>query len=293
MVAKLNQPLIAIVGETASGKSDLATLIAKRFNGEIVNADSWSVYRGFDIGTAKPTLRQRQQIPHHLIDVADPREGFNAARFKDMAEAAIADILSRGKVPILSGGTGLYIDSIIFNYSFLPPGSPSERQEYNKMTIAQLTDLISAKGYSADGIDTRNKRRLVRLLETGGQRPKSQPIREDILVIGMRLPKEQLLQSIIKRTSKMMNGGLEEEVKQLVKKYGWEIEPMKGIGYREFRSYWDNDAVTIDDVAKKIINDSLALAKKQKTWLQRNNSIHWIVNSGEAIDITTTFLNKF
>jgi tRNA dimethylallyltransferase len=293
MVAARHKPLLVIVGETASGKSQLAIALAKRFNGEIINADSWSVYRGFDIGTAKPTRRQRQLVPHHLIDVADPLEGFNAAEFKKMAVAAIDDIHARGKLPILSGGTGLYVDSVLFNYSFLPPGEGDTRERLNSLGLDELLELAEQRGYGLEGIDQRNKRRIIRLIESEGRRPLAQPIRQSTLIIGLRHPEGQISQAIKARVERMLEDGLAEEVKQLADRYGWEIEPMKGIGYREFMGYWGEGGLSIDQIAQKIINDSVALIKKQRTWLKHNNSIHWVDNSGEVIDITTTFLNKF
>ncbi|MBI2285826.1 tRNA (adenosine(37)-N6)-dimethylallyltransferase MiaA, partial [Candidatus Saccharibacteria bacterium] len=130
--------LLVIVGETASGKSALASNLAKEFHGEIIAADSWTVYKGFDIGTSKPTAEDRQRVSHHLIDVADPLSGFNAPKFKELAETAIADIQNRGKLPIMVGGTGLYIDSVLFDFGFLPNASAQERQKLDPMGLADL-----------------------------------------------------------------------------------------------------------------------------------------------------------
>src|SRR5665213_1882064 len=129
------KPLVVIVGATASGKSQLAMDIAKRFDGEIITADSWTVYKGFDIGTAKATPDDQRLIKHHLVDVTTPDMGFSAAVFKRLANLAINDIHSRGKLPIIVGGSGLYIDSLIFNYSFLPPHDEYQRTVLNSLSI--------------------------------------------------------------------------------------------------------------------------------------------------------------
>jgi tRNA dimethylallyltransferase len=292
MVARKIEPIIVIVGETASGKSDLAMFIARRFNGEIINADSWSVYKGFDIGTSKPSKNDQDEIKHYLIDVAKPKEGYSAAIFKRQAKKAIASILNSNKVPIIVGGSGLYIDSLIYNYSFLPPSTKEVRLKYGAMSNAELIDEINSKGYSTEGLDTCNKRRLIRLLENNGIRPTSQELRSNTLIIGLKLESEQLLKNIELRTSKMFENGLENEVLLLSKEYDWDIEPMKGIGYREFEQYF-NGSQNITETREQIIRDSIKLSKKQRTWFKRNNSIQWLSNRGDIVAIVTTFLNKY
>jgi tRNA dimethylallyltransferase len=294
MVAAQKEPLIAIVGETASGKSMLALNLAKTFNGEIINADSWAVYKGFNIGTAKPSYADQQQIKHHMLDIAEPKDGFSAAIYRRLAMAAIENVWSRGKIPILVGGSGLYIDSILYSYSFLPPSSKKLRQKYNAMSLVKITELVKNSGYDTSGIDLGNKRRLIRLLENEGVRPQSLPLRPNTLIlgIGMKSQPEKLLSNIEKRVEAMFNAGLEEEVRKLSALYGWDIEPMKGIGYREFKDYI-NGSQTLADVKRMIIKDSLKLAKKQRTWFKRNNSIHWVNNKSKIVELVTTYLNKF
>lgn len=293
MVAKKVKPIIVIVGPTASGKSNLAIKLAQRFNGEIVSADSWSIYREFNVGTAKPTLEQQKLIQHHLIDVANPVDGFSAAEFKRLASFAINDIFSRGKLPIVVGGTGLYIDSLIYDYSFLPAGEPTERARLNEMNLEDLLSLAESRNIDTSSIDERNKRRVIRLIENKGVKPSKSKLRPNTLLIGVNIDKVKLRQKLHTRTIKMFKEGLIEEVRNLSNKYGWNIEPMRGIGYREFKHYMTENNENIDVVAQKIINDSVALAKKQMTWFKRNNSIQWINNSDEAVEITTTFLNKY
>jgi tRNA dimethylallyltransferase len=291
MVAKLKELLVVIVGETASGKSEAALKVAKQFNGEIVSADSWTVYKDFDIGTAKPSKAERRLIKHHLLDVANPRDGYNAAIFKREATKRINEILKRGKLPVIVGGTGLYLDSLIYDYSFLPDSNVDVRSSYNSMSLGELRQLVSKLGYDTTDIDMSNKRRIIRLIENKGKRPVSKPMREDVIIFGIQLDRSKLETNIQKRVDTMFSNGLENEVKTLAKKYGWSIEPMKGIGYREFKDYFEG-SITIDDVKKRITQNSLNLAKKQRTWFKRNKSIQWVSNSSKIVDILTTHLNK-
>lgn len=286
-----NPPLIVIVGETASGKSALAMEVAEQFDGEIIGADSWTVYKGFDIGTAKPSVAERARVPHHLFDIVDARAGFSAAEYKRLALTAINDITSRGKLPILVGGTGLYVDSVIFDYSFLPPATPEIRAELNALTIEQLLDKIKDEEIDTLGIDLRNKRRLIRLLETNGVRPDQSELRPNTLIIGVRVTREELQARIIARTDAMFAAGLKDEVAKLAQKYGWSVEPMKGIGYREFYEYFSGSQ-TLEETRARIISSCLNLAKRQRTWFKRNNGIQWISKQAEAVELITTFLNK-
>lgn len=286
-----NAPLIVIVGETASGKSELAMHIAERFGGEIIAADSWTVYKDFNIGTAKPSAEERAKIPHHLLDIADPRVGFSAAEYKRLALAAIDDISERGKLPILVGGTGLYIDSVLFDYSFLPPATPEIRATLNSLSIEELLKKIRDAGLDTLGLDLRNKRRLIRLLETNGARASRGELRPNALLIGVQIPHEKLRERITARVDSMLAAGLENEVAQLARKYGWNAEPMKGIGYREFYNYSSGEQ-SLDETRARIISSSLGLAKRQRTWFKRNYSIHWISKQAETVELITAFLNK-
>ena len=284
-------PLLAIVGETASGKSALAIDLAKEFNGEIICADSWTVYRGFDIGTAKPTKQERREVVHHLLDVADPAVGFSAVVFQRMAKRVINDIVDRGKLPIMVGGTGLYIDSVLYDYSFLPPSDPRLRDELNAMTIEQLLSRAGESKLDLTGIDTRNKRRVIRLIENNGVRPQKHELRSNTLILGLTVTSDQLRSQIVSRVDAMMEKGLEFEVRRLANIYGWDVEPMKGIGYREWYQYFKNHQ-SLAETRSQIINATMLLAKKQRTWFKRNDSIQWLRDRGYVEDFLTTFLNK-
>ena len=157
-------PLLVIVGETASGKTGLAIDLAKELNGEIICADSWTVRREVNIGTAKPTAEERATVPHHLLDIVGPEEAFTAAKFKDLANQSIEDITNRGKLPILVGGTGLYIDGLLYDYSFLTESNTAIREELNAMKTEDLIVMINGLDLDTSGIDMQNKRRLIRLI---------------------------------------------------------------------------------------------------------------------------------
>lgn len=291
-VSMTKTPLLVIVGETASGKSALALDFAQRFNGEIICADSWTVYKGFDIGTAKPTAAERAKIPHHLLDIADPRDGYNAALFKQAAATTIEDIALRGKLPIMVGGTGLYVDSILYDYSFLDRAEPSRRAELDSLTIDALLKMAKAEGINLAGVDLRNKRRIIRAIENGGLRPTHKSMRQATLVLGLRLPIDELRRRVEARVDTMISDGLKLEVRQLAKTYGWGVEAMKGIGYLEWQAYF---AGTQDEAEtrQRIITDTMQLAKKQRTWFKRNKCVHWVDDRSKAIDLFTTLMNKY
>ena len=281
--------LLVIVGETSSGKSDLALKIAKKYRGEIISADSWTVYRGFDIGTGKPTITQQKTVKHHLIDVREPADGFNAPMFKQLAEKTITDILKQGKLPILIGGTGLYIDSVLYDFGFLPESD--ERAELDKMKLNELLELAKQRKIDLSDIDVRNKRRIIRAIEAGGQKPTKNELRSNTLIIGLQLPREELRQRIERRVDEMLDGGLEDEVRALTEKYSWDIEPMKGIGYREWRDYFE-DRHSFDETRQKIISSTMGLAKRQRTWFKRDKNIQWFSSIGEAYGYISSVLNN-
>lgn len=284
-------PLIVVVGETASGKSALALDLAERFDGEIICADSWTVRREVNIGTAKPTKEEQDRVPHHLLDVVEPCADFTAAVFQDLAKKTIEDISSRGKLPIMVGGTGLYVDSVLFDFSFLPEPPKALREELDQLTREELLDRIEQKRLDITGIDTRNKRRLMRVLETEGARPTKGTFRPNTLLLGLRLSRKVLQARINARVDQQIKGGLEREVERLAQTYGWECEALKGIGYREWYEYFLGTQ-TLEETKERIIKSTMDLAKRQRTWFKRNKSIHWIQKQSEAVEIITTFLNK-
>jgi tRNA dimethylallyltransferase len=287
-------PLLVIVGETASGKSELALELAKRFDGELICADSSTVRREVNIGSTKPTAEQRASVPHHLLDVVGPNEAFTAAQFKQLAQAAIEDISNRGKLPIMVGGTGLYIDSVLYDYGFRDEADPGLRAELNKLGREELLARIKELDIEPGDVDINNPRRLIRLIETRGAKPERAELRENTFIIGLRTDREQLKDRVEKRVGAMLEQGLEAEARGLAGKYGWGCEALKAVGYAQWRQRFEgHDSAA--ETRQKIIRATVDLAKRQRTWFRRNNSIQWIstpVNQTEIVDLITTFLSK-
>jgi tRNA dimethylallyltransferase len=285
--------LICVVGQTASGKSDLAVRIALEWGGELICADSNTIRRELDIGTAKPSLEDQKLVPHHLIDIIGPNDTFSAAEFKSLANERIKEIHSRGKLPILVGGTGLYIDSVIYDYEFLSKSTKELRNELNELSINKLLERIKTTGLKTETVDTNNRHRLIRYIETKGQKPKKSNLRENTLLLGIKIDKTELTTRITNRVDTMLENGLENEVKTLVKKYEWDCEGLKGIGYSQWKEYFFGKGNS-ESMRQNIIITTTKLAKRQLTWFQRNKSIHWIDNTlkwHDIVELVTTFLS--
>lgn len=258
MADRPTKPLVVIVGPTASGKTALALKLAEQFNGEIICADSRTIYKGMDIGTAKPTQAERQATAHHLLDIVEPDESFNVVEFQQQAFASIEDVLSRGKLPILVGGSGMYVDSVIFNYQFAQANAPR---------------------------DSKNPRHL------SADVPRQQlKLRDETLVLGMDIDADTLRARSESRTRAMVDDGLLQEVKTLSLRYGWDVPAMWSPAYRAFRGCIDGQK-TLQQAIKDCVTYDAQLAKKQRTWFRRNNSIHWLSDPSIAVDLVTTFLN--
>lgn len=284
-------PLVVVVGPTASGKSALAMRIAQTHNGEIIAADSRTVYRGMDIGTAKPTSQDQELVPHHLIDVRDPDEPFSAAEFKELANQAINDVASRGRLPIMVGGTGLYIDAVIFDYHFGPAADQAQRAVLNAMSVKELQDLCRQKNIDLP-INNENKRHLVRALELGGLISHKKQLRANTFVVGISTERDILRRRVSERAKEMVTEGVLEEVKRIGQKYAWRGEALKGNIYRIFRGVIEGSK-TIDEATEELIRSDMALAKRQMTWFKRNQFIHWSTNPEELQQQVDTFLRRY
>jgi len=285
-----NTPLIVILGPTASGKTALALDLAQRFDGEIIAADSRTVYIGMDIGTAKPTLEEQKLAPHHLIDVVTPDQAFTVAGFQRLARQAIADIASRGKVPILVGGTGLYIDAVIYNFSFRPGGNLAERQQLESLSVDELQALTLQKGLSLPE-NSQNPRHLIRNLETDGAAPQRSPLRPRTLVLGINPDEETLKVRITARIDAMMKAGFLDEVRRVSSQYGWDAPALAAPGYKALHPFLDGE-ISLDQAKQQFVQNDWQYAKRQKTWFKRSSDIHWISKSEDAVVLVTTLLNK-
>lgn len=324
--------LIAIVGPTASGKTDLAINIAKQVDGEVISADSRTVYRKMDIGTAKPEgvahkaadLTQKQVeekgirakdldisitdlftekafevegVPHWGINIVDPNQDFTAADFKKYADEKIHDIINRGKVPILAGGTGLYVSAVIDNLTFTDV-KPDEqlRKELQDLSNVELIDRMrQVDPEGVEQIDTTNRRRLLRAVEIvestnqrlSDQQRKGEPMYE-VLTIGIETEREELYKRIDDRVDVMIAKGLVDEVRALKEEYGCEINSLTGIGYRQICAFLTGH-IKLRDAIELIKRDSRHYAKRQLTWFRRDNRIKWVKSREEALELVEEF----
>lgn len=291
-------PIAVIAGATASGKTALSIAAAKHLGGEIVSADSMQIYRYMDIGTAKPTLAEREGIPHYLLDEITPDESFSVAEYVKRAHVYIRDIHERGRLPIVVGGTGLYIDSLIRDVDFPENDSDcSLRSELNALAEREgaeplLKMLAELDPVSAQRLHPNNLRRIVRAIEfckcTGvpisehQERTRQKQSRYEPLLLAVKWDMPTLYERINKRVDIMLENGLVDEVKGLVS-LGYEnaVLAMQGIGYKEILAYLRGET-TLDEAAEKIKLNSRHYAKRQMTWFKRNDKIIWL-DAGEGV----------
>lgn len=280
--------LIVIVGPTASGKTGLALELAKIHNGEIICADSRTIYRYMDIGTAKPTPDEQQTVPHHLLDVVNPNEQFNVVEFKTLCEKTIIDIRNRGKVPFMVGGSGMYVDSVLFDYQF--------RAGNDKLEISNLSydeKLAKARAiYPREivKIDVKNERRLDQLLQLGPANTNDRKsIKIECKVLGMGKNKPLLKQNIEYRTAQMLNKGIVQETEKIISKFGRDCPGLNTIGYKQCVEYIDGK-LPESELANAINRATLDLAKRQMTWFKRNIGIEWLDSDEEARLIVANYL---
>ncbi len=284
-------PIVVIVGPTAVGKTALAVDLALRFSGEIVTADSMQVYRGMNIGTAKPTPSEQRGVPHHLIDICDPDRLFNVAEYRDLAHRAIADIHARGRLPLVAGGTGLYIKAILDEFLFPDEGPDyeirGELESYSRVhgSAALHARLADIDPTTAERVHPNDIRRVVRALEvyqrTG--RPMSEHLKEiensvsryRVVQIGLTRPRASLYQRIEARVDEQIEAGLVDEVKGLIQRFPDMPVARQALGYKEIIAYLEGE-VGLDEAIALLKRDTRRFAKRQFTWFNRDQRIHWI-----------------
>lgn len=268
-------PLVVITGPTASGKTSLAIKIAKKFNGEIISADSRAIYIGADIGTAKPTREEQATIPHWGIDLVVPGKYFSVADYKQYADQKITEIRSRGHIPILVGGTGLYIDSVLFNYQFGKKASKFLRFLLQRMTVGALQAYCRKHNIILPE-NSKNKRYLIRSIEKAGSTcSKSDLPLSTSIIVGITTKKPELRARIDSRADSFFADNVIDEAMKLGKKYGWKNEAMKSNIYPLIRQYKESQ-ITLDEAKSKFSIADWRLAKRQLTWMRRNLFIHWL-----------------
>jgi len=300
----MSNKLIVILGPTAAGKSTLAVKLAKKFNGEIISADSRQIYKEMDIGTNKIKVKETSGIRHHLLGILPPDKSFSSGEFQKKAVKQIKAVQKRNKIPFLVGGSPFYIYPVVEGWIFpKTKTNKAERKRLEKNTAAELWQkLKKLDPQRAKTIDKNNKRRLVRAIEIAeqlGKVPKLEKTPQfSCLIIGINPPKEELKERINERVNKMIKAGLEKEVRRLVKKYGW-TSALESIGYQEWKEYFEGKTKK-EEVVEKIKKNTLQLAKRQMKWfkkpvLSKENKtikIHWIKNIRQTEKLIKKFLKN-
>lgn len=294
------QKIIIICGPTAVGKTRLSIELAKRFDAEIVSADSQQVWRGMDIGTAKANLTERSDVTHHLIDIADPNEHFDAARFVELADRAIEDIAARGRRIFVVGGTGMYLRMLVHGLCDAPPQDPQIRGQIEaEVKVKGLQELhnrlMEVDPESALAIHPNDRTRIVRALEiyerTGT--PASEfrkmhgyaSVRYVALKIGLTIDRGELYRRIDERIDTMLKAGLLDEVRRIVATYGPDVQALTAVGYREFVRHLQGE-LSLDEAAQLVKRNSRHFAKRQLTWFCADDEIHWF-HPDEIGELTT------
>lgn len=294
----MNRPLIVLVGPTATGKTELSLRLAEAAGGEIVNADSRQVYRYMDIGTAKPTPEEQSRAPHHLFDVVDPDDDFSLALYQEMASGAVSDIRARGRIPLLTGGSGQYIWSIVEGWG-IPPVAPDEglRQELEYRAREEGIDvlfeeLISVDPAAVEIVDPRNARRVIRALEVCrvSGRPfselrRKQPPDFEVKLVGLTLERETLYRRVDERVDRMVEVGFPDEVRGLLERgYSPGLSAMSSLGYREMARYIEGET-DLDEAVQQIKYTTHRFARRQYSWFRlRDERIHWLDPGDQSVD---------
>ncbi len=287
----MKQKVIVIAGPTASGKTKLAIELAKQIDGEIISCDSMQIYKEMDIGTAKPTKQEQEEVRHHMIDIIFPCERFSVSDYKKIAENKIEEILKKGKTPILVGGTGLYINALIYGIEFTEIAFDEKYREYLEQRVKNegLEKLYDeAKKIDEEAMKTisvNDKKRILRVLEifhtTGKNKTKQEENSKkngpkfDYRVFALNIDREILYETINSRVDKMIEDGLIEEVESIYKKYNCFPTAMQAIGYKEVVEYLKNET-TKEEMIEKIKQETRRYAKRQLTWFRKNKDIKWL-----------------
>ena len=288
----MKQPIICVVGPTASGKTRLAVELALALDGEVLSCDSMQLYRGMDVGTAKPTREEMRGVPHHMIDVIDPGESFSVSRYVELADPILQDILARGKTCVVAGGTGLYVDSLMAGRSFAPFPQTGRRQELERLAREKGIDAVMQilrehDPESAERIHPANEKRVIRaaevFLETGktitqhNKETAAQPPKYQPLWIGLDFTSRAALYARIdRRVDEMLRQGLMEEIGGLLAAgTPPTATSLQAIGYKEPMAALRGE-MTMDEAVEAVKRESRRYAKRQLTWFRRNGDIHWI-----------------
>ncbi|BCB03481.1 tRNA (adenosine(37)-N6)-dimethylallyltransferase MiaA [Bacillus sp. KH172YL63] len=283
------EKVIVLIGPTAVGKTNTSIELAKRFNGEIISGDSMQIYKKMDIGTAKITVEEMDGVPHHLIDIKEPDESFSVAEFQQLVRKKITDIHSRGKLPFIVGGTGLYIQAVLYDYQFTEtPGDEGYRVALERDLASKGSQWLHEKlekidPAAAQNIHRNNTRRVIRALEihhctgktmTEYQEAQSQELLYDVALVGLTMDRERLYERIDLRVDLMMDQGLIQEVKGLYESGLRNVQSVQAIGYKELYDYFDG-TVSLDKAVENLKQNSRRYAKRQLTWFRNKMDVSW------------------
>ncbi|MGG0442711.1 tRNA (adenosine(37)-N6)-dimethylallyltransferase MiaA [Bacillus mycoides] len=290
------EKVAVIIGPTAVGKTKLSIDLAKALNGEIISGDSMQIYRTMDIGTAKVTTDEMDGIPHYMIDIKDPEDSFSVAEFQESVRKCIREITERGKLPIIVGGTGLYIQSVLFDYQFTDEaGDATYREQMEKLALEHGVEYVHKRlqevdPESAERIHANNVRRVIRALEifhTTGEKMSNQLEKQenellyDVSLIGLTMDREMLYDRINLRVNLMIEQGLLEEVKGLHERGVRDCQSIQAIGYKEIYDYFEN-RVSLEEAVSQLKTNSRRYAKRQLTWFRNKMDVAWFdVTDGE------------
>lgn len=303
----VSSPLIAVVGPTGVGKTEVAVALCRKVGGEVISADSRQIYKGMDIGTDKPSAEQRSLVPHHVVDVVDPDEEFTLAQYQELAYQAIDGVLARGRAPFLVGGTGLYVRAVLEGFS-IPRVEPDAELRQRLMEEAEadggaslFARLQEVDPEAANRIDPRNVRRVVRALEVFEtsqqpisvlQRRKPPPYRT--LKVGLTMDREELYRRIDERVDSMVERGLVSEVEALLRKgYSEELPAMSGLGYRQVSLYLRGE-LDLPEAIRKIKSETHRFVRQQYKWFRVDDeTIHWFDMASEPLQRIQVLLDAF
>ncbi len=292
------QKVLVIVGPTASGKTAFGIRACEKYNGEIISGDSIQIYKGLDIGSAKASLKERKQAIHHLIDIKEPFENYSVKEFQELGRKYINDLTSKGKLPVIVGGTGLYIKALLYDYVFYDEEEKDD--QFKELSNQEIYDILMQKDPKClEKIHVNNRKRLVRALNIVNKHEEGisdikgrqeHKLLYDALIIGLNKDREKLYDDISKRVDMMVSDGLIDEIKGLLDNgVNFDMQSMQGIGYKEFRDYF-NGTKSLEDCILDVKRNTKHFAKRQYTWFNNQMNVNWFDDKQEAFNLIDNWL---
>ncbi len=292
------QKVLVIVGPTASGKTAFGIRACEKYNGEIISGDSIQIYKGLDIGSAKASHKERKQAIHHLIDIKEPFENYSVKEFQELGRKYINDLTSKGKLPVIVGGTGLYIKALLYDYVFYDEEEKDD--QFNELSNQEIYDILMQKDPKClEKIHINNRKRLVRALNIVNKHEEGisdikgrqeHKLLYDALIIGLNKDREKLYDDISKRVDMMISDGLIDEIKGLLDNgVNFDMQSMQGIGYKEFRDYF-NGTKSLEDCILDVKRNTKHFAKRQYTWFNNQMNVNWFDDKQDAFNLIDNWL---